>query len=82
MQLEFKPDFEPARQRWAQFWRGESASPLLWAVRPKAGAEPIPRPGCYVCACGDIEPIIEQAIGWAATHEFLDGAIPSYQVTL
>ena len=81
MELEFKPDFESARRRWAQFWRGESPGPLLWAVRPRPAAEPIPRPGCYVCAFGDIEPVIEQAIGWAATHEFLDGAIPSYQVT-
>jgi len=81
MELEFKPDFEHARQRWAQFWRGESTRPLLWAVRPKAGAEPVARPGCYQCAFGDIEPVIEQAIQWAATHEFLDGAIPSYQVT-
>ena len=81
MELEFKPDFEHARQRWAQFWRGESTRPLLWAVRPVAGAEPVARPGCYQCAFGDIEPVIEQAIGWAATHEFLDGAIPSYQVT-
>jgi len=81
MELEFKPDFEHARQRWAQFWRGESTRPLLWSVRPKAGVEPVARPGCYQCAFGDIEPVIEQAIGWAATHEFLDGAIPSYQIT-
>jgi len=81
VELEFKPDFEHARQRWAQFWRGEGTQPLLWAVRPKANAEPVARPGCYQCAFGDIEPAIEQAIQWAATHEFLDGAIPSYQVT-
>jgi len=81
VELEFKPDFEHARQRWAQFWRGEGTHPMLWAVRPKAGAEPVARPGCYQCAFGDIEPAIEQAIQWAATHEFLDGAIPGYQVT-
>ena len=81
MELEFKADFEHARQRWARFWRGESTRPLLWAVRPKAGAEPVGRPGCYQCAFGDIEPVIEQAIQWAATHEFLDGAIPGYQIT-
>ncbi len=81
MELEFKPDFEHTRRRWAQFWRGESPRPLLWAVRPKPGVEPVPRPGCYVCAFGDIEPVIEQALGWAGTHEFLDGAIPGYQVT-
>ena len=81
MELEFKPDFELARRRWAQFWRGEAARPLLWSVRPRLGVEPVPKPACYVCAFHDIEPVIEQAIGWAATHEFLDGAIPSYQVT-
>jgi len=65
MELEFRPDFEQVRQRWAQFWRGESTRPLLLAVRPKPG----------------VEPVIDQAIGWAATHDFLDGAIPGYQVT-
>jgi len=81
VELEFKPDVEVARERWAEFWRGESTRPLLWAVRPKAGLDPVPKPGCYVCAFGDIEPVIAQAIDWAATHEFLDGAIPGYQVT-
>ncbi|MFW6162006.1 MAG: hypothetical protein ACODAJ_04510 [Planctomycetota bacterium] len=37
-------------------------------------------PGCCQLAFGDIEPVIDQAVGWAATHEFLDGAIPRYQV--
>lgn len=81
MELEFKPDAEQAQQRWAEFWRGESARPLLWAVRPRAGVQPVGRPGCYQCAFGNVEPVIEQAIEWAATHEFLDGAIPSYQIT-
>jgi hypothetical protein len=67
VELEFKPDFEQARHRWAQFWRGQSDSPLLWAVRPRPGVEPIPRPGCYVCAFGDIEPVIERAISFSAS---------------
>jgi len=81
MELEFKPDFERVRRRWARFWRGEGTRPLLWAVRPKWGGQPVARPGCYQCAFGDVEPVIEQAIQWAATHDFLDGAIPGYQVT-
>ena len=81
MDLEFRPDFEHTRRRWAQFWRGESTRPLLLAARAKPGVEPAAKPSCYVCAFNDIEPVIEQAIQWAATHEFLDGAIPGYQVT-
>ena len=32
MQLEFKPDFEEARQRWSAYWNGESDRPLVASV--------------------------------------------------
>ena len=63
MELESKPGSEHARQRRARFWRGDSRRPVLWAVRPKAGIAHVARPGCYQCAFGDIEPVIERAIG-------------------
>ena len=81
MDLEYKPDFEAARARWAAFWRGESPRPLVHAVRPKPGASPVPRPRPYDCAFGELDPIIDQALGWAASHEFLADAIPYFTIT-
>ena len=81
MELEFKPDFEQTRRQWDRFWRGESDRPMVWAVRPRPGVEPTRRPGCYQCAFGDVEPVIEQVLAWASTHEFLGDAVPSYMIT-
>jgi len=81
MELEYKPDFEIVRDRWAAFWRGESPRPLLHAVQPKRGVNPISRPRPYDCAFGDLDPLIDQVLGWAATHEFLADTIPSFQIT-
>jgi 5-methyltetrahydrofolate--homocysteine methyltransferase len=55
---------------------------LLHAIRPKSGITPIPKPHPYDCAFGDLDPIIDQALGWAATHDFLADAIPSFMITL
>ena len=81
MELEYKPDFEATRKRWAAFWRGESTRPLLHAVRPKSGVAPIGKPRAYDCAFGELDPLIDQALGWASTHEFLADAIPSFMIT-
>ena len=81
MQLEYKPDFDETRERWAAFWRGESPRPMLHAIRPKSGVTPVARPRAYDLAFGDIDPIIEQALSWAATHDFLADAIPSFMIT-
>lgn len=80
-ELEFKPDFAEVRERWDCFWRGESERPMLHAIRPKSGVKPVPRPRPYDCAFGDLDAILEQTLGWAATHEFLGDAIPSFMVT-
>lgn len=81
MDLGFRPDCDETRARWAAFWRGESKRPLLYATRPRPGVTPIPKPRPYDCAFGELDPIIEQTLGWAATHEFLGDAIPSFMVT-
>ncbi len=81
MELEYRPDVEDVRKRWAAFWRGESPRPLLHAVRPKRGVEPVPRPRPYDCAFGDLDPIIDQTLMWAASHDFLADTIPSFMVT-
>lgn len=80
MPLEYKPDFEAARERWAAFWRGESPRPLLHAIRPKPGAAPVPKPRPYDCAFGELDPIIEQTLEWAASREFPADAIPSFMI--
>ena len=82
MELEFKPEFPVLREDWAAFWRGESRRPLLHAIAPKPGVTPVKRPRPYDCAFGDLDPLIEQTLGWAATHDFLGDAIPYFQVTL
>lgn len=81
MELEYRPDFEVVRARWDAFWRGESTRPLLQAVRPKPGITPVRRPRPYDCAFGDLDPIIDQVLGWAASHDFLGDAIPSFMIT-
>ena len=35
MELEYKPDIEDMRERWAQVWRGEVERPMLQAIRLK-----------------------------------------------
>lgn len=82
MELIFRRDFEEVRARWEAFWRGESPRPMLHAIRPRDGVDPIPRPRPYDCAFGDLDPIIDQVLGWAETHEFLGDTIPSFMITL
>lgn len=78
MQLEFKPDFEEARQRWAAFWEGESNRPLVGSVIAKPGVSPVDPPGYTSGFSGDFEPVIDRILAWAQTHEFLGEAIPFY----
>lgn len=81
MELEFKKDVDAVRKRWAAFWRGESPRPLLHALRPKSGVAPVQRPRPYDCAFGELDPIIDQTLAWAATHDFLADTIPSFMIT-
>ena len=81
MNLQYKPDVGATRERWAAFWRGDSTRPLLHAIQPKSGVEPIRKPRAYDCAFGELDPIIDQALGWASMHEFLADSIPSFMIT-
>jgi len=81
MDLEFKPDFEGARQRWSAFWKGENLDrPPVSIILPKPGVEPVEKPPYTSGADGNFEPIIEQILAWAQTHEFIGEAIPFYYV--
>ena len=48
---------------------------------PRIRVNPVPRPHPYFCAVGNLDKIIDQVLGWAATHEFLGDAVPGYQIT-
>ena len=81
MDLEFKPDFEEARQRWIAFWKGEKLDrPLVSVVVPKPGVEPVEKPPYASGADGNYKPVIDQLLAWARTHEFIGEAIPFFHV--
>jgi hypothetical protein len=78
MQLEFKPDFDQARQRWDSLWKGVNTRPLVLAVIPKTGAESPEPPRNMSWFDGPFEPVIDQLLAWAEAHEFLGESIPFF----
>ncbi len=78
MQLEFKKDFEIAVECWTGLWAGKNTRPAVSAILPKPGAVPVNKPGYASGAREDFEPIIDQLLAWASTHDFLADAIPFY----
>lgn len=81
MELEFKQDFEQTRADWDRFWRGENRRPAIAVIAAKEGVAPAELPNQYRLAIEDFGPVIDEALNWAATHEFLGDAIPFYQVS-
>ena len=78
MELEFKSDFEVAREQWVKFWAGENSRPAVSAVLPKPGTNPAAKPEYAAGAREDFDPIIDQLLAWAETHVFLADAIPFF----
>ena len=78
MQLEFKPDFEQARQRWDSLWKGVNKRPLVLAVVPKPGVKAAEGPRYMSWFDGPFEPVVDQLLAWAETRDFLGEAIPSF----
>lgn len=78
MELEFKPDIEDAVIQWEKFWKGENSRPSIAAVIPKPGVTEVDKPAYASGAEADFEPVIDQLLAWAETHEFLADAIPFY----
>jgi len=79
MELEFRKDFPEVKQRWADFWDGKLACPLLQIEVPRPGCTPVSkhypvRPDRNEQTC------IDQVLAWAETHEFLGDAVPWYTV--
>ena len=80
MTLEFKRDFAQARDNWGAFWLGKSPRPLIEIVIPKAGVTPVKAPHYMAGYDGNFEPVIDQALAWADSHDFIGEAIPFYFV--
>jgi 5-methyltetrahydrofolate--homocysteine methyltransferase len=81
MELEFKTDFEQARQRWDRFWKGEVTDrPMTRIVIRKPGKNPVyPHP--YNLPRHPLEPMIDQVLEWAESFEWLGDAIPGYSMS-
>jgi len=80
MKLEFKPDFEQARQNWDAFWKGGNKRPPVWITLPKPGVTP-PDPPAYLEAFdGDFEPVIDKALAWGESYDFLGDTIPAFEL--
>ncbi len=77
--LEFKPDFEDAKNRWLAFWNQEIIDRPVCSVRaPKGGAQPKPWPGYLVGAREDFGPLITQILEAAEATWWGGDAMPCY----
>lgn len=72
----FKPDLEHAKEQWRRFWRGENMRPIVFCEIEKAGCDPVQKPGPAAGAGGDYDAVIDQALGWAESHEILGDSLP------
>ena len=82
MDLEFKQDFDLTRENWKRFWEGSLPRPIILAIIPKAGAGPIPPPKWGAAFSQDYESVVDQALRWAETHEFLGDSVPYFTPSL
>ena len=79
MTLEFKPDFEEAKQRWLAFWeQGLTDRPCCVIRAPREGVEPVGGPGYLAGAREDFDQIAQQVVAHAATVWWGGEAMPSY----
>ena len=82
MELEFKPDFGQARERWDRFWKGECTDrPNLAIYAPAPGAEPVEKPHPYEIHEIGVEAYADKIEAWARSQEFLGEAMPFCQLS-
>ena len=81
-ELEFRRDFDQVRENWCRFWDGTLGRPILLAETPKKGDDPVPKPPWGAAFSRDYEELVDQALRWAETHEFLGDAVPFYRPSL
>lgn len=82
MDLEFKTDFEGTRSFWNLFWKGDAKRPAISAVVAKPGKTPVPLPGFGVVMTESPEAVVEQALCYAESHEFLGDAVPFFTLSV
>jgi hypothetical protein len=80
MELEFVPRFAEAKKQWQAFWEGSNTRPVICAAFPKPGVEPVAPPPYTAGADGNFDPVITQALKWAASLDFLGEAIPFFNL--
>ena len=82
MELEFKKDFEHTRQNWKRFWEGSLGRPIILAIVPKKGVEPVQTPQWGAAFSRNHDEVVDQALKWAETHEFLGDSVPFFTPSL
>lgn len=82
MELEFKKDFDETRKNWRLFWEGKLNRPIILATIPKPGKEPISCPKWGEAFYRNQEEVVDQALRWAESHEFLCDAVPFFPPSL
>lgn len=82
MELEFKQDFDEARKNWRLFWEGKLNRPIILAITPKPGKKPVNCPKWGEAFYRNHEDVVDQALRWAESHEFLCDAVPFFTPSL
>jgi hypothetical protein len=81
-ELEFRRDFGAVKENWRRFWDGTLGRPILLAEPPKRGVEPVPKPAWGAALFRGDEELVDQALRWAETHEFLGDSVPFFLPSL
>lgn len=82
MELEFRRDFDQVRKNWALFWEGKLNRPIILAIVPKCGVQLVEPPVWGAAFSRDHEEVVEQALRWAESVEFLCDAVPFFTPSL
>lgn len=77
MKLEFKPDFDNARAAWDRYWSGQLTHRPMMAIEvPRPGVATVTPPGGGDLL-RDLPAATDRLLAWAASREFLGGAVPA-----
>jgi hypothetical protein len=82
MKLEFRRDFEDVWKNWGLFWEGKLGRPIIRAIVPKRGFEAVKPPAWGAAFTHSPDEVVEQALRWAESVEFLCGSVPYFTPSL